>query len=212
MANQPPALRKLNRRYGRELKRLRQKAEEGNWMMRNLGEPPAYFTESDARTNAAKMQKYLVDKGFFNAQTTYSLDTLRRHQIRVIYGVAENAGFYLRNINYEIADSRVDSLVRQSLDKSRLQTGDRFDFDNMNAEKVRIESLLRDQGYYAFSRQYIRATDVDTTRRRFARRGLDRGPSADSLHRKRERLFANCEPTRPVGAPNLPLRRRRSAH
>lgn len=180
LAGQPEALKQVNRRYGRQLKRLRLRAEEGNWVMRNLGEPPSYFAEADAKANAVKMQKYLSDKGFFNAQTTYKLDTLRRRQIRVNYLIKENEGFYLRNITYQIADPRIDSIVRQSFDKSQLRVGDRFDFDNMSGERLRIESLLRDQGYYAFSRQYIRATDVDTIRRGHDRRfheGLEPGDS-----------------------------------
>lgn len=182
-ANQPNELKKLNRRYGRQLKHLRQKAEEGNWVMRNLGEPPSYFSEKDARANVAKMQKYLSDKGFFNAKTAYTLDTLRRSQIRVNYFVTENAGFYLRNIVYEIADPRVDSIVRQSFDKSKLQVGERFDFENMSGERLRIETLLRDQGYYTFSRQYVRATDVDTVRRGNDRRFRDGLEPGDSLRR-----------------------------
>ncbi|WP_374191830.1 translocation and assembly module lipoprotein TamL [Spirosoma foliorum] len=183
LADQPQALKKLNRRYGRKLKHLRVKAEEGNWLMRSLGEPPSYFAESDAKANAAKMQKYLSDKGFFNAKTAYSLDTLRRRQIRVNYLISENEGFYLRNITYTIADPRVDSIVRQSFDKSKLQTGERFDFDNMANERIRIETLLRDQGYYTFSRQYIRATDVDTVRRGNDRRFHDRLEPGDSTRR-----------------------------
>ncbi|MVM32603.1 BamA/TamA family outer membrane protein [Spirosoma sp. HMF4905] len=183
LADQPQALKKLNRQYGRKLKHLRVKAEEGNWFMRSLGEPPSYFSESDAKANSAKMQKYLVDKGFFNAKTAYSLDTLRRRQIRVNYLITENEGFYLRNITYTIADPRVDSIVRQSFDKSKLQTGERFDFDNMAGERVRIETLLRDQGYYTFSRQYIRATDIDTIRRGNDRRFYDKLEPGDSTRR-----------------------------
>ncbi|MFD2573154.1 BamA/TamA family outer membrane protein [Spirosoma soli] len=164
LANQPRALKKLNRQYRRRLNRLRQRAEEGNWVMRNLGEPPSYFSENDARSNAGKMQKYLADKGFFNATTAYKLDTLRRRQIRVTYLISEKIEFYVRNVVYEIADPRVDSIVRQSLNSSLIKSSDRFDFDKLSAEKVRIESLLRDQGYYAFSRQYIRVGDIDTTR------------------------------------------------
>ncbi|QHV94817.1 translocation and assembly module lipoprotein TamL [Spirosoma endbachense] len=178
LANQPKALKKLNRRFSKQAKKLRQEAEEGNWLMRNLGEPPSYFTQGDAQTNSAKMQKYLSDKGFFHARTAYKLDTLRRRQIRVNYQITENAGFYLRNIKYEIADARVDSLIRNSLIVSKLKAGERFDLDNISGEKIRIESLLRDQGYYTFSRQYIPVTDLDTTRR-----GVERLPDADTLHR-----------------------------
>lgn len=146
--------------------------------MRNLGEPPAYFSEQDARTNAAKMQRFLSDKGFFNARTAYTLDTLRNNQIRVSYIITENAGFYVRNITYEIDDPRIDSLVRQSLAQSTLVAGDRYDSQKIAAEKVRIETALRDQGYYAFSRQYMPNPDVDTSRRSSERR-----LTTDSLRR-----------------------------
>ena len=202
LANQPQALKQLNRKYGRQLKHLRLKAEEGNWVMRSLGEPPSYFAEADAKTNAAKMQKYLSDKGFFNAQTSYKLDTLRRRQIRVNYLIKENEGFYLRNITYQIADPRVDSIVRQSFDDSRLQVGDRFDFDNMSAERLRIESLLRDQGYYTFSRQYIRATDVDTVRRGNDRRYRDGLEPGDSTRRN---VDVALQIVNPPGKPAHPI-------
>ena len=183
LTNQPDALKKLNRRYGRKLKHLRLKAEEGNWFMRSLGEPPAYLAESDVKANAVKMQKYLIDKGFFNAKTGYQFDTLRRRQIRVNYLITENEAFYLRNITYTIADPRIDSIVRQSFDKSLLKTGERFDFQHMIDERVRIESLLRNEGYYAFSRQYIQATDVDTIRRGNDRRFYERLEPGDSTRR-----------------------------
>lgn len=170
-------LRQMNRRYGRQLNRLRLRAEEGNWLMRNLGEPPTYFADADARANTVKIRDYLANKGFLNAQTTYQLDTLLRRQIRVRYLVTENEPFYVRTVTYEIADPRVDSLVRQSLDNAALRTDTRFDLSNLAAERVRIESLLRDRGYYGFSRQYVRATDVDTTRR------FMRVPGQDSLQR-----------------------------
>ena len=170
-------LRKLNRRYARQLNRLRLRAEEGNWLMRSLGEPPSYFSEADARANAVKIREYVADKGFLTAQATYRLDTLLRRQIRVNYLVTENEPFFVRTVTYEVADPRIDSLVRQSLAKSALRTGTRFDLGNLATERVRIETLLRDRGYYGFSRQYVRATDVDTTRR------FMRVPGRDSLQR-----------------------------
>lgn len=197
LADQPAQLRKLNRRYGRQLKRLRQKAEEGNWLMRNLGEPPSYFSERDAQTNTTKMQKYLFDKGFFNAETGYRLDTLRGRQIRVRYRVTEHAGYYLRSVAYTIDDPRVDSLVRRSLPQGLLRVDDRFDLDNVANEKIRIESLLRDEGYYAFSRQYVRFGDVDTVRR-----ATDSGSLTDSLHRP---VDIGLRVLNPPGQPSHPL-------
>ncbi|GAA4457668.1 BamA/TamA family outer membrane protein [Nibrella saemangeumensis] len=146
---------RLEKRYAQEIKRLRRKAEEGNWVMRALGEPPVYFYERDAQANAAKLKTYLFSKGFFNAQTSYRLDTLLERRIRVIYLVSESTPYRLRRIAYEIDDPRVDSLVKKSAPNSLLKVGERYDEAKLGNERVRVEELLRNNGYYTFSRQYI---------------------------------------------------------
>lgn len=155
LAEDSPERQKLEKRYGRQIKRLRRKAEEGNWIMRTLGEPPVYFYERDAQANAAKLKTYLFSKGFFNAQTSYRLDTLLERRVRVIYLVSEKEPYRLRKIEFEIADPRVDSLVKQSARNSLVKTGERYDENKLGNERVRIEELLRNNGYYTFSRQYV---------------------------------------------------------
>lgn len=169
LASDPGQLKKLNRRFSHQAKRLRRKIEEGNWVMRALGEPPVYFNPAEARTNAAKLRTYLFEKGFFRAKTSFTLDTIMERRIRVNYQISEGVPFNLKTITYEIADPRVDSIVRASLRESPLKAGNRYDTDKFNVEKVRIEELLRNQGYYTFSRQYVRPlrdttinTPVDT--------------------------------------------------
>ncbi len=167
LANNEKALNKLTKKNTRQIQRLRRKVEEGNWVMRVLGEPPAYFQVTDVQNNTQKMRSYLVQHGFFLAKTSYRVDTLLGRRVRVNYLVEENIPFHLRNITYRIADPTVDSLVRQSLSKSLLKSGDRYSADNITNERIRIEELLRNQGYYAFSRQFIPVpldADADTSR------------------------------------------------
>ncbi|MFC5407737.1 BamA/TamA family outer membrane protein [Larkinella bovis] len=163
--------RKQLKRYNRQLTRLRRRADEGNWAMRTLGEPPAYFYETDAKENARKMQRYLFNKGFLRGTATYTIDSTRTlgRRIRVTYTIQENIPFHLNQITYQIADARVDSIVRPTLEKaSVLKKGERFDADKVEAERIRIEELLRNNGYYSFTRQYIPlpldVLDVDSVR------------------------------------------------
>ncbi len=160
------AFKKEVKRMNRQITRLRRKAEEGNWVMRVLGEPPAYFVEADAKENAEKMQRYLFNKGFFLGKAGYSIDssTTLGRRVRVTYTITENIPFHLRNITYQIGDPRVDTLVRKTLNRSVLKTGERYDADKINNERVRIEELMRNNGYYGFTRQYIPLPlDVDST-------------------------------------------------
>ncbi|MBC8153263.1 MAG: BamA/TamA family outer membrane protein [Bacteroidetes bacterium] len=163
LSAQPAQLKKLNRQFSRRARRLRRNAEQGNWVMRVLGEPPTYFSEADTKANAEKIRKYLYNKGFFNVRASYSLDTIPERRIRVNYRIDEQSAYYLRRVTFDVADPRVDSIVRRSLGGSLLKPGARYDATKLAAEKVRIEELLRDKGYYGFSRQYIPVADADTT-------------------------------------------------
>ncbi len=156
VANDPKALKKLNRQFNKDARRTQKYIEKGNWMMRNFGEAPVYFAEADAKANAAKMQLFLQNKGFFSAKARYAVDTLTDKRVRVTYQVAESIPSTLRSVTYNIPDKKIDSLVGYSLAASTLKAGDRFDEGAISAERVRIEELLRNNGYYGFSRQYVR--------------------------------------------------------
>ena len=155
LANNQQALKKLNRRFNRDARRLQRYIEKGNWGMRTFGEPPVYFAEDDARANTAKLKKYLQNKGFFLAKTSFRVDSLLDRRVRVTYSVQEKTPYTFASIAYQIADKHLDSLITSTLATSPLKVGDRYDEANINGERVRIEEMLRNKGYYGFSRQYV---------------------------------------------------------
>lgn len=155
LTNDPKALKKLNRRFGRQAKKLKKYIEEGNGRMRNLGEPPSYFYPRDGQANALKIQKYLFNNGFFNAYVTYRLDTLLRRQVQVTYQINERSGFYNRQVDFEAEDPVVDSIVKRARADAYVKPRERYSTDKALNERVRIETLLRNNGYYGFSRQYV---------------------------------------------------------
>ena len=156
LAANPAALRVANRRFERDARKLRRYLEEGGWWMRNLGEAPTYFYSRDVEANAKKMQTYLQQRGFFQARVGYSLDTLLENRVRANYLITEGIPYNLRRFTYDIADPRIDSLVRAKASQSLLKQNERFQEPNFNKERIRIEELLRNNGYYGFSRQYVR--------------------------------------------------------
>ncbi|MCY7357055.1 MAG: outer membrane protein assembly factor, partial [Rudanella sp.] len=161
LGDESKALKKLNRQFNREARKLRRYAEEGNWVMRNVGEKPVYFLPLDAQANAAKLQQYLRrTKGFFRATVAYSVDTLIDGRVRVNYLVNEETPYVFQSITYDIADPAIQTLVESKNADTFLHVGDRFDGGNVESERTRIEELLRNNGYYEFSRDYIRPRSV----------------------------------------------------
>jgi hypothetical protein len=166
-------LKRIQRRYGKKIEKARRRAEEGNFTMRVLGEAPVYFNEPDAGRNAEKMRNYLFNNGFFFSTVTHTTDTTFQ-RIRVNYRVSENRPTLLRNVGYRVRDNRIDSLLISTKTGTTLLPRQRYDGDAFEAERVRIETLLRNNGYYGFSRQYVTFIVNDTIT----------APATDSLYKQ----------------------------
>ncbi|MCY7350579.1 MAG: BamA/TamA family outer membrane protein [Cytophagaceae bacterium] len=164
LENDPKALRRLQNNYEKRARKLGLKIEQGNWVMRVLGEPPSYISQQNAADNAAKMRAYLATRGFRRASVGFTLDStlFSRRQIKVSYGILEGPPSTMTRIGYQSAEVRLDSLMESNRKASKLAPGDRFDSNTLDAERSRLESLFRDNGYYGFNRNDISILGVDT--------------------------------------------------
>ncbi|PWJ59216.1 outer membrane protein assembly factor BamA [Dyadobacter jejuensis] len=154
-------LEKTARKYEKKMARAKLKLEEGNFWMRVVGEKPVYFSKEEAIANAEKMQRYLYNNGFFAAAVHIEPDTLFT-RVRPVYKVEENRPTLLHDIHYDVNSEKIDSLLGRHHNASALKPGKRYDGDAFEQERIRLESLLRNNGYFGFSRQYISFLVNDT--------------------------------------------------
>ncbi len=152
--NSVKKLEKIQNRYLKKLAKAQRRVDEGNFWMRVLGEAPVYFAENDVKKNADKMQKYLYNNGFFENVVGYRTDTAQ-HRIRVKYLIEENRPTVLNKIEYKIKNPLLDSILSANRKDAILVETARYDGDSFENERIRIETLLRNQGYFGFSRQYV---------------------------------------------------------
>ncbi len=147
--------------------KLTRKINEGNWAMRTFGEAPVYFYEKDAIKNVEKVKTYLKNHGFFNYSVSYKKDStfFNRRAIDVTYLVDEGTFYPLKQVDsLVVEDYTIRDILRENQRESRLKVGERLALENYNDEKVRIEQLLKNNGYYSFSKDYISiiVNDLDT--------------------------------------------------
>ncbi|WP_025763877.1 translocation and assembly module lipoprotein TamL [Dyadobacter tibetensis] len=152
---------KIERKYEKKIAKARVKIEEGNFWMRVVGEKPVYFNSEEASNNVSKIKRYLYNNGFFQSKVVFIPDSLR-NRIRPIYRIEEGRPTLLNDISYRINNNRIDSLINQSKPLSILAKGKRYDGESFEQERVRLESLLKNSGYFDFSRQYINFLINDT--------------------------------------------------
>ncbi len=186
----PRRARILQRRYARKIGRAKRRITEGNDMMRLLGEPPVFFELDDAVANAEKMRGYLFNNGFFENTVRISTDTTFR-RIHTTYLIEENRPTRLRNVRYVVPAPRADSLVQAEIQASFLQNKARYQGRFFEEERVRLETLLRDNGYFNFSRQYVNYLVNDTIST----------PRTDSLYRQVDVIIRLDPPAEAEGFP-----------
>ncbi len=124
-----------------------------NWL-RKIGEAPVVYEPALTKSSAKQLRQFLENKGYYNAGVSDTVKYRRENAI-VTYQIVFNDPYRVRRISYVIEDTALVSLIVPDTVNSLLQKGMRFDKDILQQERVRIESLLKEHGYFNFSKEYI---------------------------------------------------------
>jgi outer membrane protein insertion porin family len=179
--------RKLNNlQFNKQTKlaKFNDRIQNGNQMMQ-WGEPVAVFDTVAFNTTMARFKEYLFSKGYFQSEIETKFTSIQR-LVRVKYIIKAGKPYVLDSIFFQIADSTVFNLIHGNQKNSFLIKGENFDQQNFNKERERIDILMKDNGYYDFSRQYIEY-NIDTAfkeHRKVAVQIIINEPAKRSYHKK----------------------------
>lgn len=126
------------------------------WLMNNFAANPIYLTELNPRVRTRVAQNTLRNFGFFHAQVGYdTIPEKNPKKAKVAYSVQTGPLFRLDTISYQRFDTITDSLIRATMHQSLLRQGAPFSVRNLDGERTRISTLLRNNGFYYFLPSYI---------------------------------------------------------
>lgn len=180
---------RLRRKQNEKLDKLEQKKEEGTLFMR-WGEPLSIYDSSKAETTRRQMESYLRTKGFFKGEVSHSVRVDDR-QVTSTYTIIEKAPYRIDSITYLSEDTTILELIKDKLPKKTVKSNQIYDQDELGRLRENIENILKNNGYYDFSRQYIefrvdstvgeRKVKVFTLIREPAKRGYHKQFELDSI-------------------------------
>ena len=185
----PNKVEKIEKRRDKKIEKKRKALEDGNMLMR-WGEPLAVYNDDLASQTRDQMQLYLETKGFFHTTVNYSVKYFEK-MAYVTYHIDEGQPFVIDTVIYTSTDSSIVKIIKNNMDDSNLVIGDHYDQGNLTQERERIDALLKNHGYFDFSRQYI-VYKIDTLQNPFkasinmlilnpAKRGYHKVFSIDSV-------------------------------
>ena len=142
-------------------KHLESKRNFNAWLKRT-GEAPVIYNEEKTIKTASNLRKYYHSKGWFNNVITYDVKKDSNKLAQVTYKVKKNKPYILDSLTPYISSPVIDSLYKSKFSKSSLlKKGEQYDEQNFENEQERINTLLRNSGFYHFAQDYIHF-EIDT--------------------------------------------------
>jgi outer membrane protein assembly factor BamA len=120
-----------------------------------LGEPPVLWSSVDPEKNRGILKNRLENRGFFTPEVYYIPKESKNNKMRLEYTVKISSPYTIASINFPKKDRIISQAVRATKEGTLLKVGDHYNLDVLKKERERIDSVLKDEGYFYFSPDYI---------------------------------------------------------
>lgn len=132
-----------------------------NKWLRRLGQAPVIYDPELTAASANQLKLALVNQGYMD--TEVSVDTVTDgKKIEVDYNIAPGEPHYIAGITYNIPDDSLRNIIMNDSSEFILHNGALFNRNDMEEERTKIATRLREKGYFGFNKEYITYT-ADTT-------------------------------------------------
>jgi len=139
------------------------KKEKGfrHWLKYNLGEAPVLFSQVDLEYNRALLQNFAENNGYFNTRT--SADSTRHgKKATAEYKVTTGRQYKIKSVQFPTDSSAIGKAVARMQRRSLLKVGQPYSLEIIKAERKRIDTRLKERGFFYFNEDYIKI-QVDST-------------------------------------------------
>ncbi len=125
------------------------------WVDSTIAEEPVIYDSILTQRTISQLQLYLIKKGYFESTVKDSV-FIKNKKATVIYELIGNTQFTFNKIDYDIKDETIRRLIFSDTSKSNIKTGQAFDQTNIELERDRLTYLIRNNGYFGFTKDYIK--------------------------------------------------------
>lgn len=129
--------------------------------LKETGEAPVILDSNSTKKSLKRLKAYYFNKGFFDAKTSYTVDTTQLKKATLKYKIEKGTGYIIDTISTKILTPKLDSLYNTKKSASFIVSGKQFTKVNFDDERNRITKDFRNNGVFFFQQNYIEY-DLDT--------------------------------------------------
>lgn len=119
-----------------------------------LGVAPVAFDPSLVDASNVGMENHLRYLGYYDSRIVDSI-VQKGRLATVIYRVTPGKRYPINDIKYEIKDEELSQFVMADRDNFGVKVGDILSEESLENESERLASMLADNGYYGFNKNYF---------------------------------------------------------
>lgn len=129
------------------------KSKFQKWLQKS-GDAPVLMNAVKPGATAAIIDAGLFNIGIFNSYTEYKI-VEKKHTASVIYTSHIQKPFVFKNLIYNIQDDSINRLILSEKENSLIIPGEDYKLETLKNERIRIDNLLKNRGYFYFNPDYL---------------------------------------------------------
>lgn len=124
------------------------------WKKYKMGEAPVLLGSVDQDFNKNILVNYSENKGFFNAKAS-SQQEIKNKKAKIIYTLKPGKRYRINKVEFPSDSSEISRDISLTKEKTLLKIGKPFDLETIKSERNRIDSKLKEKGYYYFNPDHL---------------------------------------------------------
>lgn len=125
------------------------------WIQR-VGSPPVIYDSTLTMASVNQLQRALINKGFLKSEVSSEVKLLpEKKKAQVTYNITLNEPYTIRSIKYDINNDSLRNIILSDTTDFPIKTQSLLDHNKLDAERELIVQRMRNNGYYAFNKNYI---------------------------------------------------------
>gem|GEM_PF-4498998 len=161
IAQPKPNKRFLGTRYGQWIHNQGDTTGFGRFL-RNLGSEPSLLDSSKVDRSRTRMETFLSNKGYFDAEVGSKVESTGKKLSKVIYNVQLKQQKRFGDLSYATNDDGIDSiLMAEKILEKHMKTGQPYDVDGLLKSREEIVTSMQENGYYYFDNRSVNM-ELDT--------------------------------------------------
>ncbi len=127
----------------------------GKWMLNSFGSKPVLMSWVNPELRASVAKEALRAHGYLRGSVDHKVITQRNpKKAKIEYKINMGHLFTVDSLTYLSFQENADSLIDSTMTEALIKKGDAFDVSTLEGERMRINRLLRNNGFYYYQPSY----------------------------------------------------------